>query len=315
MMKLKSLLILVLFVQCTLAQKTYKIAFYNTENLFDTIDGPNDDAEFLPQSKAQWNGARYNEKLIHIRQVMTDLNRPMIVGFSEIENKSVLTDLIQDGYSNYGIVHYESPDLRGIDVGMIYDKKLLSLKESGNIRFVLPGDSTPLTRDIVWAKFKCNKESIYVMVNHWPSRRSGADASEPKRIKAAETGAHFIDSILSVDPNAKIVFLGDLNDHPQDKAPKIIEARLNPVITAQSGEFGGSYNYKEEWGILDHIYVSKGLSSGKVRMKENSGKISSFPYLITEYKGNKVPFRTYAGDKFLGGYSDHFPVSIEILVP
>jgi len=154
-----------------------------------------------------------------------------------------------------------------------------------------------------------------VMVNHWPSRRSGTDTSEPKRIKAAEAGAHFIDSILSVDPNAKIVYLGDLNDHPQDKAPQIIEARLNPVITAQSGEFGGSYNYKEEWGILDHIYVSKGLSSGKVRMKENSGKISSFPYLITEYKGNKVPFRTYGGEKYLGGYSDHLPVSIEILVP
>ena len=314
-MKLKSLLVLVLFVQCTFAQKTYKIAFYNTENLFDTIDGPNDDAEFLPSSKSQWNGTRYNEKLTHIRQVMNDLNRPMIVGFSEIENKSVLTDLIKEGYSTYGIVHYESPDLRGIDVGMIYDKKLLSLKESGKIRFVLPGDTTPLTRDIVWAKFKCNKDYIYVMVNHWPSRRSGTDTSEPKRIKAAEAGVMFIDSIMKVNPLAKIVYLGDLNDHPQDKAPQIIQQRLIPAITAASGEFGGSYNYKEEWGILDHIYVSKGMSTGSVRLKENSGKISSFPYLITEYKGNKVPFRTYAGDKFLGGYSDHLPVSIEILVP
>lgn len=154
-----------------------------------------------------------------------------------------------------------------------------------------------------------------MMVNHWPSRRSGTDTSEPKRIKAAEAGAQFIDSIMKINPSAKIVYLGDLNDHPQDKAPQIIQQRLIPAITAASGEFGGSYNYKEEWGVLDHIYVSKGMSTGAVRMKENSGKISSFPYLITEYKGNKVPFRTYAGDKFLGGYSDHLPVSIEILVP
>jgi len=314
-MKFNSLLVLLFSIQLGFAQQSRLIAFYNTENLFDTIDGPNDDAEFLPSSKAQWNSQRYTEKLSHIRQVMTDLNRPMVVGFSEIENKSVLSDLIKKDFSNYGIVHYESPDLRGIDVGMIYDKKILSLKESGHIRFILPGDTTPLTRDIVWAKFKCKKDEIYVMVNHWPSRRSGTDTSEPKRIKAAEAGAHFIDSILTVNPNAKIVYLGDLNDHPQDKAPQIIQQRLIPVITPQSGEFGGSYNYKEEWGVLDHIYVSKGMQNGAVHMKENSGKISSFPYLITEYKGNKVPFRTYAGDKYLGGYSDHLPVSIEILVP
>lgn len=314
-MNMKSLLIVFLFVQCAVAQKTYSIAFYNTENLFDTIDGPNDDAEFLPQSKSEWNSVRYQEKLTHIRQVMNDLKRPMIVGFSEIENKSVLSDLIKEGYTNYGIVHYESPDLRGIDVGMIYNKNLLKLKESGKIRFILPGDSIPLTRDIVWAKFACKKEVFYVLVNHWPSRRSGADESEPKRMKAAEVGAHFIDSLLTSNPSEKIVYLGDLNDHPQDKAPQIIQERLTPVITATSGEYGGTYNYKEEWGVLDHIYVSKGMQSGKMQMKENSGNISSFPYLITEYKGKKVPFRTYGGDKYLGGYSDHLPVSIEILVP
>ncbi len=300
-------------IGCAVSQKkSESIAFYNVENLFDTEDGPNDDAEFLPEAKNQWSKERYEEKLSHIRKVLGDLSYPMLVGFCEIENEGVLKALISgdQNLSNFGTVHYESPDARGIDVGFIYNKSKLSVLSSGKIRFTLPGDSEPKSRDIVWGKFLSKKDTLFALVNHWPSRRT--DDSEPKRVKAAESARVFIDSVLKVNPNAKIVFMGDLNDHPSDKAPQLISAKLNPMISKACGEFGGTHQYKNEWDVLDHIMVSPGFQKGKLKALANSGKIHSFPYLIEEYKGNKQPFRTYVGAKYLGGYSDHLPVSIQV---
>jgi predicted extracellular nuclease len=311
MQKLLLLLLITASIQTAIAQQAYNVAFYNVENLFDTIDGPNDDAEFLPGAANQWNAEKYNAKLTHIRQVMESLDFPMIMGVCEIENKSVLTDLVGQE-KRYGIVHYESPDARGIDVGMLYRKDLIKLKESGRIRFVIPGDSAPSTRDIVWAKYQYKKENLYVLVNHWPSRRGGAEESAPRRMAAAQHAAQFIDSIQKQDPAAKIIFMGDLNDHPQDAGPQLIAGKLNPQITKQSNTFGGSYNYKNEWDVLDHIMVSENTFKGNLKVVVNSGTIHSFPYLLTEYKGQIVPNRTYAGPKYLGGYSDHLPVSIRI---
>jgi predicted extracellular nuclease len=302
-----------LFLQTSLAQQTQTIAFYNVENLFDTIDGSNDDAEFLPGAESKWNTEKYQTKLQHIRQVMTDLQMPMVMGVCEIENKAVLQDLIAQE-KRYGIVHYDSPDARGIDAAMLYRKDLLKLKASGNIRFTLPGDTIPTSRDIVWAKFQYQKETIYVVVNHWPSRRGGADQSAPRRLKAAEMAADFISKIEKNEPKAKIILMGDLNDHPQDAAPQIIATKLTPQITKESGQFGGSYNYKNEWEIIDHIFASGNAFEGAMSVQKNSGTIHSFPYLLTEYKGQTVPNRTYAGTKYLGGYSDHLPVSIKVVL-
>lgn len=313
---MKSLLFSVLLfclIGCAVSQKKYElIAFYNVENLFDTQDGPNDDSEFLPEGKNQWTKERYEEKLNHIRKVLGDLSYPMLVGFCEIENEEVLKALISgdQNLSNYGTVHYESPDARGIDVGFIYNKSKLSVLSSGKIRFTLPGDTEPKSRDIVWGKFLVKKDTILALVNHWPSRRT--DDSEPKRVKAAESARVFMDSVLKVNPKAKIVFMGDLNDHPSDKAPQLISSKLTPMISKTSGEFGGTHQYKNEWDVLDHIMVSPGFQDGKVKVVSNSGKIHSFSYLIEEYKGNKQPFRTYVGAKYLGGYSDHLPVSIQV---
>ncbi len=295
------------------AQKSVRIAFYNVENLFDTIDGENDDAEFLPGGKNNWDTQKFNEKITHIREVLLALKKPIITGFSEIENYSVVRKIISHkDFKNYGIVHYESPDARGIDVAMIYDSAKLTLLESGKIRFVLPGEQKATTRDILWAKYQSKKSIFYVTVNHWPSRRGGADDTDVKRVKAAETVGHFIDSLLNLDPNSKIILLGDLNDHPENNSVQLLNKTLAPMITKSSGEFGGSYNYNNEWGILDHILISKGLSNGKPSIIKDSGKIHSFPFLIEEYKGQLVPKRTYAGNKYLGGYSDHLPVSINI---
>lgn len=307
------LLLVVLFSSFSFGQQIQKVAFYNVENLFDTIDGSNDDAEFLPTAASNWNAEKYATKLQHIRQVMTDLQLPMIMGVCEIENKQVLNDLI-GADKRYGIVHYDSPDARGIDVGLLYRKDLLQLKGSGNIRFTLPGDSLPTSRDIIWAKFKYKKETLYVMVNHWPSRRGGTDESAPRRLKAAQEAAQFIAQIQQKEPQAKIIFMGDLNDHPSDAGPQLIATILKPQITKESGVFGGSYNYKNEWEVLDHMLVSTNAFEGKIQVQTESGKIHAFPYLLTEYKGQTVPNRTYAGSKYLGGYSDHLPVSIDIIL-
>ena len=303
------------FISNSFAQEIRNIAFYNVENLFDTIDGTNDDAEFLPKSKNDWNSARYLEKIKHINQVINELQNPLLIGMCEIENAQVVRDVIKNSskIQNYGIVHHESPDARGIDVALIYDSSTLKLIKSGYLRFTLPGQTSPSTRDIVWGKFAAKKDTIIGMVNHWPSRRGGEKESEINRLEAGKTARIFIDSLLKVNSSYKIVFMGDLNDYPEDKAPKIIAEKLHPMILPSSGEFGGSHNYNNEWDVLDHIFISSGFQGKKgIKVIKDSGKIYSFPYLLTEYKGKIVPFRTYGGTKYLGGYSDHLPVSIEV---
>ncbi len=300
------------------AQTVRNIVFYNVDNLFDTIDGVNDDAEFLPASKNEWNSAKYFEKLKHINQVMGEMKNPLMIGMCEIENETVVRDVLKHSTTmqKYGVVHYESMDARGIDVALAYDSSTLKLAQSGILRFVLPEQTTPSSRDILWAKFSMKKDTIIGMVNHWPSRRAGQDESEANRLEAAKTARIFIDSLLKINSNYKIVFMGDLNDYPVDKAPQLIQEKLTPMICTTSGKFGGSYNYKEEWDVLDHIYVSPGMTKKKgIKIVPTSGVIHSFDYLLTEYKGIIVPFRTYGGSKYLGGYSDHLPVSIEVSVP
>ena len=303
-----------IFSHFIIAQKAERVAFYNVENLFDTINGPNNDEEFLHQGKKLWNLKKYQEKITHINKVICELNTPMIIGLCEIENKGVLQDIIKEGKAlkNFQTVHHESPDARGIDASLIYDAKKLKVLDHGFIRFVLPEQSTPATRDIVWAQFKYKKESFYVMVNHWPSRRGGAEKSEPKRLKAAQNARRFIDSLLEVDTNTKIIFMGDLNDYPTNASVQSIMEKLDPKITSTSNRFGGTHCYKGEWNILDHICISKGWNKGILKSSAEKGSILTLDYLLSTYKGNIVPFRTYGGSKYLGGYSDHLPVFIDL---
>ena len=233
------------------SQKTRSIAFYNVENLFDTIDGINDDAEFLPAGKNNWTSARYTEKLQHINKVIQELNKPIFIGMCEIENAKVVRDVknYSANLNNFGLLHYESTDARGIDVALLYDSSCLKLAQSGFIRFALPGENARTTRDILWGKFAAKKDTIVVMVNHWPSRTGGQEATEANSFAAAKNAREFIDSLLRVSPDYKIVFMGDLNDHPTDKAPMLVAEKLVPQIVTSSGSFGGTYNYKSEWNI------------------------------------------------------------------
>lgn len=312
-MKIILLLLSIFFFQYHHAQKFKKIVFYNVENFFDTINGPNSDEEFLPNSKKKWNSKKYNTKLNHIRDVFTELGKPIIMGFCEIENKSVLEDLVDlDEFKNYKIVHYDSKDARGIDVGLIYNSCNLKHINSGIIRFNLPNQSKPTSRDILFATLNYKKEKLHILVAHWPSRRGGVEASEPKRMTAAQNAKKYIDSVLEYDSNAKIIFMGDLNDTPENRSVKLIEKSLNPMINKDSGKHRGSHQYRGKWDILDHIFVSDGCFEGKRKIEKNSGRICDFDFLFETYKGNIQPFRTYVGSKYLGGYSDHLPVFVEI---
>lgn len=300
------------------AQKNhnYTIGFYNVENLFDTLDDPEkNDAEFLPEGKNQWTEERYAKKLADLNKVINEMGNLLVLGMAEIENERVIRDLLKvSNYSGtHGVVHFESPDDRGIDVGLIYDSLKLKLADAGKIRFIMPGMDRPTTRDILWAKFSYKKDTVYCMVNHWPSRRGGQETSEPNRMEAAKQARKFIDSVLLRQPAAKIIFMGDLNDYPQDNAPQFIAEKLRPQINKSSGEYGGSYKYKGEWDVLDHIMISDGLlnASKKITYVKDSGKILSPEFVMTEVKGQKYPHRTY-GREYEGGYSDHLPVRIEV---
>lgn len=311
---LYSFLTLICFTSAA-QETTGKILFYNVENLFDTLktEGKIDD-EFLPDGKNNWTSTRYEEKIQHINKVIHSVGNPLVMGVCEIENRQVVEDIVAGGSlkGTHAVVHHESLDARGIDNAIIYDSTQLTLVEDGFIRFEMPEGDSP-SRDIVWAKFSHNGEELFVMVNHWPSRRGGELVSEPKRLIAAYAAAEFIDSLQQDNKNAQIVFMGDLNDYPTDRAPQIVSERLKPLITEQSGEFGGTHNYLGEWNILDHIMVSKALTKKKgISVNKKSGAIHSFEYLITTYKDNLVPFRTYGGGKYLEGYSDHLPVSVSI---
>jgi predicted extracellular nuclease len=314
-MKQISLLVLLLSLSIfSFGQKERTIAFYNVENLFDTLDTPNkSDSEFLPNGKKEWNSEKYNTKIKHINQVIDAIESPLIIGLCEVENKNVVLDIVKNGQLSctHAVVHAESRDQRGIDNAIIYDKSALLLEEKGTIRFNIPGDRP--TRDILWARFTARKTSFYVMVNHWPSRYGGAEESEPKRMIAAENARLFIDSLIQNDPKVRIIFMGDLNDHPENAAPQMIQEQLSPMITTESGKYQGTHNYRGQWGILDHIMVSDSfLKKRGTRIVKNSGTIHSFNFLIVEYRGNEVPARTYGGKKYLNGYSDHLPVSIKI---
>lgn len=295
-------------------QETGRIVFYNVENLFDTLDHPKkNDNEFLPEAKRNWSSDRYWRKIERINSVFDSLCRPEIIGLCEIENRQVVQDLVDGGFmkGKWNVVHHESLDQRGIDNAIVYNKNSFTEIDNGILRFDMPPPNSP-SRDIVWAKFLTHSnDTFFVMVNHWPSRRGGAEASEPKRMVASNAAVKFIDSLKTHTPKSGIVFMGDLNDYPENKAPSQISERLTPMITEKSGKFGGTHNYRGHWGVLDHILVSKNLLKGKsMRILKKSGEIHSNDFLLTTYKGNIVPKRNYGGLKYLDGYSDHLPVSI-----
>jgi hypothetical protein len=309
------------------------IGFYNLENLFDTIDSPDtDDAEFLPNGINRWDGARYNEKLKNMAYAISQIGReflpipPMILGVSEIENKQVLVDLTQTETLKpfkYGIVHYDSPDKRGVDVGLIYQTEYFKLTNSRSHRLNYSNDTAFRTRDQLVVSGLLIGEPIHIIVCHWPSRSGGEARSRPLRVAAAQLTRHIIDSIEAIDPNAKIVMLGDLNDDPTNESMmEYVSAKGEKSEVTTKDMYNPYYNmfkkgtgslaFRDAWDNFDQIVVSPGLlSTDETKLNYYSAKIYNADFL-TQTKGQfrGYPKRTFSFGVYQGGYSDHYPVYI-----
>ncbi len=306
------------------------LAFYNVENLFDTKNDPRiADDDFTPQGKLHWTKDRYDAKLDNIALVTDKLkgDLPIFMGMVEVENKSVLEDLItktslKEG--NYAISHKDSPDKRGIDVALIYRKDFARLLTSESYNVDL---GNVLTRDILYTKFELKDgEILHTFVNHWPSRRKGQEASEYKRVKAANVLKSKTDKILKENPKANIVIMGDFNDYPDNKSLKqILKAGTDTrklynlafkMHKAAKETKRGSHSYKGVWGMLDQIIISPNMmdKQGKFAIKPSDFDVFYKDFLIFQHPKYKTyqPNRTYAGPKYIGGYSDHLPVYVEL---
>ncbi|MNU84283.1 Endonuclease/Exonuclease/phosphatase family protein [compost metagenome] len=305
------------------------IVSYNVENLFDTIDDPNViDEEFLPSGKLKWNSERYHTKLDRLVEALTMnlTENPIVIGLVEIENKGVLTDLKNHGRlakTNYGIAHKDSPDARGIDCGLLYDKSCFKLISMENLNVSI--DSIPdfKTRDVLYVKGQLQGgKIIHLFVNHWPSRRGGEGESEIRRIQAATVARAKVDAILKADPKANIVLMGDFNDHPDNKS--IHDVLKAKEVTDESADLldlfaddhkagKGTHNFKGQWGVLDHFIISTAIYKGTngIQLEPNDGIIVyEEKLLFTQKDGSKKPSTTYGGPNYYGGYSDHLPIQI-----
>ncbi|MEN8957485.1 MAG: hypothetical protein ABF258_05635, partial [Flavobacteriales bacterium] len=257
MKKIGFILTLAMIAACTLGEKTTQnstqtmetnnkqlqssvgkvFGFYNVENLFDTIDDKYTiDEQFLPDSEKEWNTTKYFDKLNKLAKVITAMDKdlPIFMGFAEIENQGVILDLISNtnlNNGNYGIVHYESPDKRGIDVGFMYRKEFMTIKHSENIEVSLPDNPDFATRDILYVQGELKGEDeLHVFLNHWSSRRAGQKESEHKRVKAASVLRAKVDEILNKDASAKIIIMGDFNDYPTNKSVyEVLKAKGTPA--------------------------------------------------------------------------------------
>src|SRR5690606_21998742 len=312
-------------IENTEKHREISIGFYNVENLFDTINDPDkDDEEFLPSAERQWNDERYADKITKLSTVISQLGTalPTIVGLCEVENKAVIEDLANANALKNGdfeIVHYESSDERGIDVGMLYRKKQFKVIYSKPISVPLPESERP-TRDILYVKGKVTKgPELHIFVNHWPSRWGGQKESEYKRLSAAKTLKAAIDSVMGTDPNALILCMGDFNDYPSDKSLTEIlkadslntESKMVNLMHGLQKKERGSYNYKGEWDFLDQIIVSRSLADYYLPdIVSQRTKPFFFDEMlhVNEQYGDIKTNRTYGGTKYFGGYSDHLPV-------
>ena len=314
----------------------HTIAFYNLENLFDTINDVNKEDEKSPMMEIKYNRSKiYNKKVSNMARVISEIGLevtkrpPSIIGICEVENKAVVEDLILDEKLkeyDYKIVHYESPDDRGIDVAMIYNANAFKIKNSNSHKvFITDNNSNKRrnTRDQLVVSGYLQGELMHFIVNHWPSR--GAD--ETKRIAAAEVNNSIIDSLRLKYDDPKIITMGDFNDDPFDKSiKKVLGAKkdiedlnkndmFNPFETILVDDGIGTNAYRDKWQLFDQIILSNQfLKKDYKDYQLYKAGIFNKSYLINKkgkFKG--YPFRSFSYGTFTGGYSDHLPPYIFLL--
>ena len=311
------------------------IGFWNVENLYDTLnDVWKDDEEFSPTGKNAWTGSRYWTKIDHLAEVISQMATDVtpdglaILGLCEIENKSVVEDLVKNEKlkkRNYKIVHIEGPDARGVDPSFIYNPNYFKVTRSVSYRVQMETDSTHKTRDILVISGSFNGEPLSVLVNHWPSRSRGELASRPNRNAAAKVARRIADSISNGDPAAKIAIIGDLNDDPTNECVKNIIRTYDDLKNATPDEYFnpmeklhangiGTLAWRDSWNLFDQILLNKPFVPGDFSTwNYYSVRVFNKAFLKSDlgnFKG--YPFRTYSGGNYTAGYSDHFPVYIVI---
>jgi hypothetical protein len=330
-------------VYCFAQKNTYRVVcvgFYNVENLFDTLDHPDKrDEDFTPNGLLAWTTPKYKQKLDNLAEVISRIGSsytqdgPALLGVAEIENRSVLEDLAKHeklAIRNYQIEHYESPDFRGIDVALLYNPKYFRMLSSRPVTMAIQQeDGNPLiTREMLYVKGILDGDTTHVMVNHWPSRRGGEAATRPLREGCAAINKILADSILAMEPDARIIIMGDMNDNPNNNSMRFILSAKKKNNALGIGDFYnpfyqmfskgiGTLAYQDTWSLFDQVVVSKGYSTDekdnkKYKFYKAGIQNESFMHQKTgRYKG--YPYRTFDGENFINGYSDHFPVYIILL--
>lgn len=322
----------------------FQIVFYNVENLFDTIDTPDKmDEEFTPSSEKKWNSERYFTKQKHLAEVIKSIGEnqfPALIGLEEVENRAVLEDLAQQDVlsdAHYKIIHYESPDFRGIDNALLYRpdvfepiyEEAIAVKMPDSIAYINGHKLT--NRDILYVKGIIHqKDTLHIFINHWTSMYYGEKETVPHRNYCAYVLKQKTDSILDFNPMANIIAGGDLNEDvfaPAVNTVLKVDTSFNTIqndhlynltydLFTKQGR--GTYNYKGEWGVLDHIIVSGALLSKNNSIYTNQNWINTFDSdMVMNYYDNKFgkgkrPNRTYGGNRYFGGYSDHLAIYLKL---
>ena len=306
--------------------KLQTVAFYNLENLFDIYDDKltNDD-DFLPTSTKKWTKKRYERKIYKLGSAISKIGLettkrpPTLVGLAEVENDLVLKDLIhsQDlsGY-NYGYVHYHSKDERGIDVALLYDKDAFKVESSDTYSIyikTLEGERD-FTRDILLVSGILDSDPIHVIVNHWPSRHNGDQETSYKRVIAAKKVLEIIARLKSVHETPDIIVMGDFNDNPNSESIQFLTENTNLFNATETlwTRGRGTESHDFQWNLFEQIFISDNLkSAGKKGYHFDHANIFDEKF-VTKFHGRfkGQPFRTYVGKKYVGGFSDHFPIYI-----
>lgn len=300
------------------------VAFYNLENLFDIYnDFRTYDNDFTPINIKKWTPKRYEDKLHKLSFAISNIGKketgkhPALVGLAEVENTKVIEGLITTNHlkdCNYKFVHHDSLDERGIDVALLYDSAVFRVLHSEIFRIDLTNEvgETDYTRDILLVNGMLDGEQIHVLVNHWPSRREGEKESEPKRMISSNKITDIITSLRLENTDAKIIIIGDFNDNPSNNSIKSMVENsnlYNPMETLRSFSKGTTY-HNRQWNLFDQIIISTNFfKNSTTQFEYETANIFDEDFLkLLSGKFKGTPFRTYAGTKYNGGYSDHFPV-------
>lgn len=319
----KVILLIFIFITCGFQNPLNAmqvVAFYNCENFYDTTNQIIvNDEEFLPNSAKGYSASRYAQKTAQLGKVIFGLGQLgnkeglALLGVAEIENQYVLEKVIQSNAIKkyqYRYIHFNSKDPRGIDVALIYQPRFFkpfqyksySLKDANHFQDYA-------TRDILLVKGQLQQQWVYILVNHWPSRRGGSSLAKKNRIWAATTCKRIMDSIHLVDPNAHWIVMGDFNDNPTNKSLKTLGLD-NPFLPMfRQGQ--GTLAFRDSWNLFDQILLSPNWKTNKSDLNNYQSIIYKTPDMIEnqgKYAG--YPKRTWNGDQFRGGYSDHFPVAL-----